>query len=302
MLEHEGDYNDLSPKLRKILEERVNSFPKTVRYKFNLAHKNPDPQQYNGAIVYPSLYNLDPIQWKITDKDEDRPSRQKLKNIGIVVSSLKDDRGNPAYKFLRIKVRDIDKGILRFDMTDEEDKTKVAALELHPKNGNGLFPNAQMVSMFKRIDESQLAAEKRAERSARKTALDIVESMSDKEVADFADAMIWDSTEEPNLLRNRVEEFAETEPDSFNALVSSDKMKVKALIKKGIDNRILSHNQAEGSLAWTSTGQQIISLGLSNDEKNDVERFADWMIESGQKGDVAFKKLKSMINKELIVN
>lgn len=303
MLEHEQDYNDLSPELRKQLEARVNSFPRYVRYKFNLGRKNPDPEKYNGETVYQSLYNLDPIQWKITDKLEDRPGKQKLKNIGVVTEAKKDDRGNPAYKFARVKVKDTDKGILLFDMEKEEDKTVVASLELHPKNGKGLFPNPQMVSMFSRVDEGQLAAEKRAERSARKKALDAVEEMSDKDIMDFADAMATDefaSTQDLLILKNKIEEYAETFPVLFNDLVSSEKTKYRAIIKKGIDNKILTHNPSEGSISWTSTGQQIIALGAGGGEKTDVERFADWCAESGAKGDAAFKKLKSLIEKPAV--
>ncbi len=300
MLEHEADYNDLSPKLRKELEDRLSSFPRHVRYKFKLERKNPDPTNYNGAVIFPALYNLDPIQWKITDKNEDRTGKQKLKNIGIITSAEPNDRGKIEYKFARIRVKDIEKGLKVYDMTKEEDKTIVAALELHPKNANGMFPNQQMVSMFSRIDETATATKDRAERSARKKAMDAAELMSDDEVKQFADGMAtteWDSTQDILLLRNQVESLAETTPTLFNDLVGSEKIKIRSTIKRAIDNKILDYNAAECSIAWASTQQSIISLGLSTGEKSDVERLADWVSESGTKGDAAYKKMKSLIEK-----
>lgn len=301
MLEQEGIYNDLSPKLREKLETRIDSFGRFVRYKFNLARPNPDPQKYNGDIIYPSQYNLHPVQWKITDNEEDRKDKQKVKNIGVIEKTERDDRGNLQYRYLGVRITDIERGVKIFDMEKEEDRTMVAALELQPKNGSGLFPNPQMVSIFSRVDETKYAKEKRAERSARKKALDAAEDMTEKDIIDFADAMTWDSTEELTLLRNKVEELAESTPELFNDLISGQKIKYQAIIKKGIDNKILSHNTSEGSIAWASTGLQIISLGLGSGAKTDVERFAEWFLESGAKGDLAFKKLKSLVEKPVTV-
>ena len=50
-LENFAHYNDLSPKLRQELEDKVASFGKSVRYKFDIAKPNPDPTKYNGEIV-----------------------------------------------------------------------------------------------------------------------------------------------------------------------------------------------------------------------------------------------------------
>src|ERR1035437_1434002 len=279
-LEQEGTYNDLSPKLREKLEQRIESFGKNVRYKFNLAHPNPDPEKYNGAIVYPSQYNLHPVQWKIIDSDEERKDKQKTKSIGVIEKVERDDRGNLQYRYIGLRITDSEKGVKFFNMEKDEDRNMVAALELHPKNGNGLFPNKEMVAMFSRVDEAKHATEKRAERSARKKALDAVEGMSDKEVKDFADAMSWDSTEDIDLIRNKAEELAETTPDLFNDLIAAKSTAIRSVIKKAIDNRILNHTPSDGSLSWASTGQQIIALGQNTGDKNDIERFAAWMNES----------------------
>ncbi len=300
-LEQEGIYNDLSPELRKKLEAHINSFGRYVRYKFKLEKKNPDPTEYNGKMVFPSQYNLHPVQWKITDKEEKRPDKQTSKNIGNIEKVERDERGNLQYRYIGLRINESEKGIKIFDMEKDEDRNTVAWLELHPKNGNGLFFNNQMVSVFSRVDETKLANEQRAERSARKKALDAVENMSDKEIVDFADAMTWDSTDEPLLLRNKVEDLAEKTPELFNDLINSQSLKYRTIVKKAIDNKILNYNPSDGSIAWTSTGQQIISLGANNSAKSDIERFADWLGESGTKGDAAYKKLKSLIEKPVLL-
>jgi hypothetical protein len=54
-LENFAHFNDISPKLRLELERKVESFGKRVRYKFDIAKPNPDPEKYNGAFVKDEL-------------------------------------------------------------------------------------------------------------------------------------------------------------------------------------------------------------------------------------------------------
>ncbi|MDE1767228.1 MAG: hypothetical protein KGI27_13300 [Thaumarchaeota archaeon] len=300
MLEQEGIYNDLSPKLREKLEKRLESFGKTVTYKFNLGRRNPDPQKYNGETIYPSMYVLHPMQWKITDNDEDRKDKQKVKNIGVIESVKENDKGGKEYRFQRVIVKDIDKGKKSFDMTNPDDYNMVMALEMHPKIKGSMFPNNQVVTIGERIDETKLATQQREERSARKKALDAAEAMSDKEIVEFADAMAtdeWDSSQDILLLRNKVEEMAEQRPTMFNDLISSKRMKIQATVKRAIDNRTISYNPAEGSLSWTSTQQTFVVLGTGTGDKNDVERFAEWFLTNGKKADDILKKISSLAEK-----
>ena len=69
-LEAVAHYNNLSPKLRKELEEKIKGFGKAVRYKFDISKHNPDPDKYNGEVVWPNTYTLDPCVWNIVDPYE----------------------------------------------------------------------------------------------------------------------------------------------------------------------------------------------------------------------------------------
>lgn len=302
-LEQEGIYNDLSPILRKKLEERIDSFGRYVRYKFNLERKNPDPTNFNGAIIFPSQYNLHPVQWKIMDSDENRPDKQKSKNIGNIEKVERDEKGNLQYRYFGLRVNEIEKGIKRFDMEKDEDRNTVAWLELHPKNGNGLFFNNQNVAVFNRVDDAKAAIEERKIRSERKKAMDAAELMSDAEVVQFADGMAteeWASTQDITLLRNKIESLAETTPVLFNDLVGSDKIKMRSLIKRAIDNNIFMFNAGDCSLSWVSTQQNIVTLGFGTGDKNDIERLGEWFLTAGKKADDVTKKLKSLIEKPVL--
>lgn len=308
MLENDGIYNDLSPELRLKLTARLESFGKKVRYKFNLARPNPDPEKYNGAIIYPSLYFLHPVQWKITDNDETKErltaGKQKVKNIAIIESSEIDKNGNKSYRYFGERIAGIEKGLKEYDMENDDHVNIVAYLELHPKMKDGLFQNKQMVPVFERIDEGAMARNERAERTSRKKAMDAAELMSDAEVVEFAEGMAtdeWNSSQEMLYLRNKVEKMAEEEPGLFNDLVNSDSMKTRSIIKRAINSGVITYNPADCSLSWASTQQQIISLGLSATGANDIERLADWFLQSGDKATAALKKIKSLNEKPIKV-
>lgn len=288
-------FNDFSDGLRKKLEERISSFGKMVRYKFDLAKPNPDPQKYNGDIIYPGSYTLDPTIFQITDNDENRTGKSKTKTVALIASI--NQEGKPE-KFIKIRVLDKQRGDLILfvgDNTKPEDKELAMYLEMHPKNKNGMFPDPSKHQVFQRIEETVNAAEERKVRSERKKAMDAAENMTYEELKEFANAMLWDSTEEEIILRNKVEELAEKEPDYFNDIVASKKTKYLSLIKKAMDARAIQYDPVDGKLSYASTGQPIVILGADAGSEG-WGRYAEWFMTAGKKADDVYKKLTAMLN------
>lgn len=300
LLEQVAHFNDLSPKLREELTTKIKSFGKTVRYKFNIGKRNPDPSKHNGEFVYPRIYTLDPTVFSITDPYEDRPNKQKLKQIALVDGV--DEQGRPN-KYRKIRVEERYVGIYTLHLEENPEHFYYAMLlELHPKHSGGKFSDKNKQQIFSRIDEKAAATKEREDRRAKKQALDAAYKMSEEEVKEFADAMQWDSSDEPDLLRNKIEELAEKSPELFNDLVKSKKMKYQAAIKRAIDKQLWIHNPAEGRLSWASTGQPIVMLGISQDGKSDIERFGEWFMTAGSNADKAYSKLLSLEKGAIVEN
>ena len=114
------------------------------------------------------------------------------------------------------------------------------------------------------------------------------------QVKDFSDAMMWDSTEDLSLLRNRVEELAETNPEFFNDLVSGEMVKYQAAVKQALDRQIISFDPAEWKFIWTSNQQPIAILNEVSG-KNYVEQMAEWLQVNAEKGKQVYDKLKSLL-------
>ena len=288
-LEPVAHYNNLSAKLREEIEAKLKGFGKSVRYKFEISKPNPDPAKYNGDTVWPNRYTLDPAVWDVTDPYE-VAGKSKSKKIGIVEAV--DENGKPN-RFRKIRVMAPQKGVLILDLENQEDYYTAFALELHPKLIGGRFEDKNAYRVVTRIDENAEAETKRKERTARKKALDAAESMEDADIVNFADAMMWDSGEPANILRNKVEELAETDPEFFNDLIEKKEIQVRALVKQALDKRIITHDPVENKFMWASNMQLITALPVSL-TANHVQQFAEWLVVGGTKAEEVHKKIKEL--------
>lgn len=296
MLQQVAHFNDLSPKLRDEIESKIKNFGKRVRYKFAISNNNPDPEKYNGPTVWPQMYVLDPITFDIVDPYEDRPGKSKQKKIGMVHEV--DEKGLPT-SFHRVRVHKRHAGIVPFELEDAdgvpniEDQMQVMYLELHPKLNGGRFANKGQKQMIFRIDEQKEAKAARELRTEKREALSVAIGMSEKEIKDFSAAMLWDEHEDLEILKDKVEALAETEPGMFNDLVKGKTVEYRSTIKRALDRQLIAHNPAEFKFQWPN-GQTIVSLGASIDGVDDIHRFAEWCMTNGVKGDEVYKKIKSL--------
>ncbi len=291
LLQQEGNFNRLSPKLRKELEDKVTGFGKVVRYKFDISNPNPDPTFHNGKILWPHLYTLDPAVFNINDPYEDRAGEQKSKRIGLVEGT--NDKGVPD-RFKKIRIYDRQKGVLVLSPQDVTDDFDLAMfMELHPKLTGGKFADKSKRQMITRIDEQATAKQAREERSARSKARRAAEELSSEGVIQFADAMMWDSAQEEVVLRNLIEELAETSPEFFNDLVAGKSVEYRALVKQALNKQIISFDPAENKFSWASNKQVIAIMGGASD-KSEVEKMAEWLQGAGTKENEVHKKLKAL--------
>ena len=292
LLEQVAHYNDLSPKLREELSEKLRSFGKRVRFKFNIAKPNPDPSKYNGDTVYPNIYTLDPCVFNILDPYEDRKDKSKSKRIGLVEKT--DEKGLPE-RFGKIRVAAAQKSILSFELEEgSEDWYRAMMLLIHPKLSGGKFSDKQKQQVVSVIDEQATAKTERAERTARVKALNAAQGMNEKELKDFADAMLWDSTEDEEVLRNMAEAMADSTPVFFNDLVAGKNVEYKAAIKQALDRKILEFDPAEYKFIWAGNKQTIAVLSPIG-EKHEIDKMAEWLQSNGQKADEVYKKIRSLL-------
>lgn len=295
MLQTVGIYNDLSKSLQEKLEARLESFGKVVRYRFDIERENPDKTFHDGKTIFPNVYTLDPTIFKITDKDD--KGKNKTVNVALIKEYKYNAQNQLEFVYKKVRVNGSQRGMLRLDLENDEDRETCMYLELHPKLAGGLFADKDKTPVLKRVDENAEATEKISERSIRRKAMAIAEDMKEKQLVDFADAMSWDSSQSPMVIKNMVEELAEAEPKFFADLVEGKEVEYRSVIRQAMNKGVIAFDPADYKYIWVGNGMTITVLSPVGD-KSEVEKFSQWLQTGGEKTQEIFKKIKSLIGAE----
>lgn len=289
MLEKVAHVNDLSDKFREELEAKINGFGKQVRYRFNISHPDPHPDN-KGMVVWPSVFKLGPIKYDIKDPHDPK----KRKQIALVKEV--DEKGLPN-AYYRIQVTERNEGILRLNLDKDHDRDVCAVMELHPKFDGGQFQDKTLPPVFVRVDEQKDARRTREDRKTRINAMRVAADYNDGEVKDFACAMNWDENEDLDILRNKVEEMADKEPLRFTALVDdAGTFEYMANVKRAFDRQIIIFIPVENRVIWGANQQTIAILDrVEGTDKNNVQRLTDWITYNPEKGKQVYTQIKVLL-------
>jgi len=293
MLRAVKGYNDLSEGLRKKLNEERTLVGKYARYKFYIARKNPDGQHKPGEeYIYPALYTLTPVTFSIV---EDRVPKQ----IGLY-DGYEVHNDEQEVRFRRVNLRDRDEGILTLDMSVPEHVEVFEYLELHPKNENGFFRDKNIPAMFCRTDELKEAKQRLRTKELRGQAMVVATRMNEQEVRNFAAAMNWNELEDHEILKDRMIEIADKDPEFFRKFVDDPANEYRATVRRAIDANIISWIPLESKFTWTSNGSVIAVLDRQGAAKF-LEGMAEWLITS-KNGPETYKKLKTLLSGKEVVH
>lgn len=281
-------YNQLSPELRKDLQDKAAKLGRFIKYRFAIAKKNPDGERKTGGeYIYPISYTLSPVTFDIID-----PYDRMKKRIGIV-KNLKEF-GSQDDQFKRLILREGWQGVYTLDMDKPDDQDFFAFLELHPKMEGGKFRDQNSPALIKRIDVTAEASKSIKQRNVKVNAMFVAANFSDQEVRDFVSAMGWNEHEEPIIIRDKVMEIAENDPEFFVDFIDNKHIEFRAVITRAMDNNIIAFVPVENKFIWVSNNQPIAVLERAEGEQV-LDRMCDWIMTSKNGMDV-FNRLKTMLS------
>jgi hypothetical protein len=298
MLEKQAHINDLSPELRTKLEEKVKNFGDSVRYRFNISHPDPHPDN-RGQQVWPGTWTLGPVVFQISDPYEKRPGVSKLKTIGLVTET-DPDKGHPtAYR--RIQVFGVHEGYKHLDLTDPLDFEECMVLELHPKHTGGMFHDkSKGEGVFSRIDELAQAKANRSNRAMRLAAQNVAAKFNEEEVRDFISAIGQDENRAPDVLREIVEDLAEKQPDLFTNEFNKG-WKRRAVYKRALDKQIVVHHPVEDKVTMVATGEIVSILAREEGEIKSInQRLAEAIQMQGDMGEKMYNRLAALVKAQKV--
>lgn len=283
--------NNLSPELREKLDKQIKKYGKKVKYRFTIGHKNPDPEKHGGAMIFPSLWMLQPVTYFIDDrfKDDKGIERIERRKIGLPVAQM--DQHGDAAGFNNIKLMERDAGILDLDLDKSTDQDRWAYLEMHPEHRNGLFGSES--GLFEHVDEVSEAKRRVETRRKRDEAMSVAANWSIGEHRDFAAAMGWDEHQDEYTLQDKIQELAEKDPDFFTEFVEGKSPHYRATITRAENAKLIAWVAPEYKYQWEATGETIVSFGRIEGIDR-LEKMADWLM-TDKVGITVFEKIKAIL-------
>lgn len=299
LLQQQGSFNDLSPKLREELEKKVKGFGKTVTYKFDISNINPDPDKKDGPILFPRLYTLDPAVFNIIDPYAPQGT-QRAKKIAMIEKIEYGDRGVEIPKYKKVRVEGRLRGQVILDLENKPDDFDTAMfIECHPKLKDGMFADKNKQPIVTRIDAMAAATKGREDRSIKSKARRAAEELTGDKVLEFARALMMDDTLDEIILRDQIEALAETDPVYFTDLMAGRAIEYRALTKLALNKKLIEFDPADYKFSWCGNKQTITMLSPAGD-KNEIEKFAEYLESGGEAAAEVAKKLKALTKPEKV--
>jgi hypothetical protein len=281
-------FNDFSPELRKRLNEARENAGKTVKYKFYIARKNPDGEhRAAGEYIYPAAYNLTPVTFSIID-----PGDQRLKQVGML-------NGKERYglieelRFRRVEITERLQGFLWLDLKVIDHIEMFEYLYLHPKNEAGPFRDKEIPALFTYVDDLKEAKRTLKNRQVRSEALMVATRLQESEVRSFAAAMNWNELEDLDILKDKLTELADRDPDFFRKFMDDPRAEYKATIRRATDANIIAWIPVENKYQWVSNGGTIAMLERTDGDTH-FEQMADWFM-MHKNGQDTYNKIKKLL-------
>lgn len=137
-------------------------------------------------------------------------------------------------------------------------------------NYNASNPNRSSDSpaIFERLNPVANAENKRKARSTRRQALNIAADMNANTCREFAAAMGWDDGQELALLRDRIEEYADSNPTEFIKKSKNKQNSLSALIARSQKAGEISFDSKTNSWKWKGSDEVICSVARGTDKVN----------------------------------
>ncbi len=148
-------------------------------------------------------------------------------------------------------------------------------------------------ALYELVDPEAMSKTRRASRSLRLKAMDYADGMSEDEVFTFAGANGWKTTDSIAMLRDQVENYAETNPDVFLKVASNRHNIIKADIQSALDNGILVWDKVKSQFTWRTNGQLITSVPRSS-KGTEIDGMLSFIINT-EHGESVYTELKTLI-------
>lgn len=270
-------YNQLSEKLIKSTMLKPGQ---TVTYRLHNIQTNPlDPSR----LAIPAAKNVPPVD---TIFDE-----EKGEYVDIAAVRAVDGQGN--HTFHDIFFYSNMAGHIMLTGGRAVDQEIHSFLSLCDYNASKQNRDTSKEAIFELVDETATAEKESRTRNLRREALNAAADLSQEDVKTYAAALGHDDTKSVSVLRNTLEEMADSDPKSFLDLINNKQAVVTATVNRAVKKGVVVFNQEQSRFEWPNKEVILVVARTGNDA---IEEFVSFCTSSA-KGEKVFQTIQSKAKK-----
>lgn len=242
-----GGVNDVSEELKpkKLQKGEV------IIYQMLNGHINPiKEERATRPYIFPFASEI-----PSTDRIYD-PHKKDYVDIALVESFDKEKNVIPR----KIKVFGTTGGKFSCSAGIIADEEQYEYLEMTNYNKSNPNRDESVEPLFERVDVIGTSKANRKKRNDLLEALKYAQALTDGEAKEFAASVGWNETDPIDIIRDKIEEFAQTKPSDFIKTVEAKDREIKAVIKRGIDAGVINYDTQQHKITIASNNNTLIKM------------------------------------------
>lgn len=254
---------------------------------FRLIGIKPDPHN-PGTLLIPSSKGIH-TQMRVFDV-VDKNGKQETEEVDMMMIDRMEIGGKPKLKQVKFQRKTGGMIILSGDRPGDSDTYFYLMMSDERADKEGR--NTTVVPVYEYIDTREKARERKQTRERKYEAMKIAKDLNDENVIEFGQAMAWDE-KDPVILRDMIENFAETDPEDFLNRNADRNKDIRATIKKALDARVLVYDRSSWRFIMKADGSTVYAHPY--DPKDGyIGVLTDWIV-SHPNGKNMFDLLKNRL-------
>jgi len=279
--------NNVSDTVKKYLDSIKLKPGQIVKYRLLNGTPNIDPQRKKGDdMIYPSCIAIG-LQEKVKDPEGG------IKQVGVVKTF--DDKKQPVFAAFILTPQKGDGGFFFLSGDKIADIEMYDVLELKNNNKSNPYRDTSVIPVFERVNEAAESKIKSKKRNYLFDSLDAIRHWTPDEMRFAGASNGLSSSLEPDVLKDKLEEIAEKDPETFYKSIESEDNKVKAVIKLSTEAGIISFNAHE--YKWVYPSGETVALLNRREGENEVTGLTEFL-----KTSVNGPKIQGQLEKLLKAN
>lgn len=259
--------NEFSETVKNYLKENKLKRTDTAKFRLLTGHTNVDKLKHGGDTLYNSVICI-PLCGTLNDPENG------LVDFGVV-KAINPITKMPSFRKFYVRPKRND-GIFTLRGDVIADLEIYDAILLSNDNKSNPYRDASRDPTFERVDEAKESKVRSTKRNFLYDSLDAIRHWTPDEMRIAGAAHNLNANLSIDVIKDRLEEIAEKDPETFYKTIDSEDNKVKALIKLAADAQIIAFSAHENKWFYPGSGETVALLER-REGSNEIEQLKEFL-------------------------